>query len=67
MIFYVSYTNFSFPDSLENAVSEHLEWLEFQHFSGDFAPKNPAGELIAPPRPPVVLMTAYGSAKVRYP
>ena len=67
MIFYVFYTNFSFPDSLENAVSEHLEWLEFQSFSGDFPPKNPAGELIATPRPPVVLMTAYGSAKVRYP
>ena len=28
MIFYVFYSQFSLHDSLENAVSEHLEWLD---------------------------------------
>ena len=33
MIFYVFYSNSSLLDSLENAVSEHLELLKFQTFS----------------------------------
>ena len=33
MIFYVFYHNFSLHDSLEKAVSEHLEWLKFQKIS----------------------------------
>ena len=33
MTFYVYYSNFNLHDSLENAVSEHLEWLKFQKFS----------------------------------
>ena len=30
MTFYVFYSNFSLHGNLENAVSEHLEWLKFQ-------------------------------------
>ena len=30
--FYEFYSNFSLHDSLENSVSEHLEWLKFQKF-----------------------------------
>ena len=36
---YVFYSNFTLQDSLHNAVSEHLEWLKFQKFSMDSAPK----------------------------
>ena len=67
MIFYILY-KFQFPwNSLENAVSEHLEWLEFQNFSGDFAPKKTYSRAYSTSQTPVVLMTAYGSAKIRYP
>ena len=37
--FYVFCSNFSLHGSLENAVSEQLEWLKFQNFSGGSAPK----------------------------
>ena len=43
--FYVFYSNFSLHYSLKNAVFEHLQWLNFQKFSGGFAPKPPRGGL----------------------
>ena len=43
MMFYVFCSNFSLHDSLENAVSEHLEWLKFQTIFGGSASKTPAG------------------------
>ena len=41
VIFYVLYSNSSLHDSLENAASEHLEWLKFKNFSGGSSPKHP--------------------------
>ena len=51
--FYVLYSNSSLHDSLENAASEHLEWLKFKNFSGGSSPKPPLdGErLLQPPDP----------------
>ena len=47
-------------DSLKNDVSEHLEWLKFQKFSGVSAPKPPQREVTqCPSVPPVVSRTAY--------
>ena len=43
MIFYLFYSNFSPHDSLEDAVSEHLEWLKFP------SPKHSQREVTAPP------------------
>ena len=41
MIFNVFYINLTrFHDSLENAISEHLECLKFQTFWGVSAPKH---------------------------
>ena len=31
------YSNFSYHDSLENAVSAHLEWLKFEKYSDIFS------------------------------
>ena len=47
MNFYVFYSHFSLHDSLENAISEHLEWLKLQ---------TPTGELTMPPRPPSYML-----------
>ena len=61
MIFYVFYSNSSLLDSLENAVSEHLEWLKFQKFSRSSTPKLTQGDLQWPPADPsAVPRTAYG-------
>ena len=69
VICYAFYSNFSFHDSLENAVSEQLEWLKCQKFSGSSAPKFPRRGvgLTANPKPPDVLRTACGIAKIRCP
>ena len=45
MTFYVFYSNSSLLDSLENAVSEHLELLKFQTFSKSFTLKLTHGGL----------------------
>ena len=54
---YVMYSNFSLHDSLENAVSEHLEWLKLK--------KKPIGGgaySAPPPDPPIVSCTACNVA-----
>ena len=38
-VLYVVYLHFNLCVSLENTVSEHLEWLKFQKFCGSFTPK----------------------------
>ena len=61
VIFCVFYSNFNLHDSLENAVSEHLQWLKFQNFPG-LCFQTPHGSLQCPPDPPAVSHTAYGRA-----
>ena len=70
MIFYVFYSNSSLLDSLENAVSEHLELLKFQTFSKSSTLKPTQGGwgggwggdggLTAPLDPSAALHTPYG-------
>ena len=68
MIFYVFYSNSSLLDSLENAVSEHLELLKFQTFSKSSTPKpmqggrggGETGGLTAPLDPSAATHTPYG-------
>ena len=64
MIF-LFYSNFSLNDSLENTVYEYLKWLKFQAFSEVSFPEllQGGGEVTAPPDPPALLHTVYGSAK----
>ena len=58
------YSDFSLNDSLENTVYEYLKWLKFQAFSEvSFPELLQGGEVTAPPDPPALLHTVYGSAK----
>ena len=57
MIFYVFYSNFRIHGRLENAVSEHTEWLK--SFPGAL-PQNPAL-----PQIPQLYHALPGSEKVR--
>ena len=56
IIFYDFYSSFSLHDSLENDVSEYLEWLKFQKVLED-PPTNPRRrkERLQPPDFPAVL------------
>ena len=61
MIFNIFHSNFSLYDSLKKTVFKHLEWLKFQTFSKDSAPK-PLQNLQNPyrtPEPPAVFRTVY--------
>ena len=54
---YVMYSNFSLHDSLENAVSEHLEWLKLKKKT-----HRGRGLQCPPPDPPIVSCTACNVA-----
>ena len=67
MIFCAFYANFGLHDSLENAVSEHLEWLKFQKFSEDSTPESRQGETYSARRPLSCIAHCLRKCKKRYP